>query len=140
MGWLTGWDSIVDFFVSRSITRESEDGATDNNLLISLPLPPISPSPSLPHLPQCLVLLKIKTRTNSSQPKYSAICAMLLSSVLRLYIRRVSAVRTFLALSRPILILLSSHTTYTCALCGLFVQLPDSDKSYSRIRGPCDGL
>ena len=36
MGWLTGWDSIVDFFVSRSMTREIELGATDNNLLISL--------------------------------------------------------------------------------------------------------
>ena len=39
-----------------------------------------------------------------------------------------------------ILILLSSHSTHTCALCGFFIQFPNPDEPDSRFRGSYDGL
>jgi hypothetical protein len=87
--------------------------------------------------------LKIKTRASSSQSKHSAICAMPPSSAPRPYILRVSAVRTFLTVSRHILTPLTpsfSLSAHSRALCGFFIQFPNPDHPDPRIRGPCDGL
>jgi hypothetical protein len=43
-------------------------------------------------------------------------------------------------LTPHVLTLLYSHSAHTCPLCGLFIQFPNSDHPYARIRGSCHGL